>query len=598
MKQAQTQTIADYIVEIGTKIGQYQAQLDKISLELDNEVRSNRTIQWSLLKYVINHPEKAHIISNKEVFEGDPRSILNKLSEYLNLLSAHTDTFSILGLIAPFDPVDKMRMEEEIKNAIEPDGEYNAIQYYKRLENTYNKKRILDGSFDILSSYSDSIDIVSLKARNLANISKIDSSDTVDFKLGEQMPKSKFTLMKDGIPIFQEDNFYIVMGYEKSGKSHFLAILLAAYISGTLPSFGLESMLEETPNILYLDIDQNVSNAENIVETANLILGKKYHEINEFVNVSSLSTVDTELMMDKFIEKLEIYNPKIVFIDGYAGFIDDVYKSAGIDPIMKKFRSIARKKNLVIIGTFHAKRDSAINPDIEEEDLESPFGAAGKQFQRYAAGTFHVINKEGNRKIINKVSRYQQCPDFYCKFEDRLYIDIPGEDTPACYNMNGKTIAETLVSIGRNIRDINSKDVHSYAVPYSISEDAYKEQIRTIKAKKLADKDEDKEAIKEQSEEIRQQRSNERKMNEAEEYCSIVFKDSTEIISRKIMDDRYCKYMEEHLTSKDKEKDPYQRRNTFQHQSTRKRDKAYNLKLIAPYDEGLNTFKYNGDKIK
>ena len=221
-------------------------------------------------------------------------------------------------------------------------------------------------------------------------------------------------------------------------------------------------MIGEDDKILYVDTEQSASDAHNICQTANLLAGRNYDAPNDRLIIASCDEVPPSQMLSEIQELVEQYRPKVVFIDGYAGLLEDAYLTKGADPLMREIRNLARHYNLVIMGVFHAKtEDNPLAPD--KAPNVSAFGAFGKICQKYGGGTFFVETQEGYLTKVEQIqARKSKCPTFFCKFDGVIYIDVPGSSTPEmCPVIDGNT-DEVLQP--RHL-DINSELVHSFFVP-------------------------------------------------------------------------------------------------------------------------------------
>ncbi len=559
-------TTSNYLDAIAQEANIIQAEESEIS-----------GIRWSLLKYVINNPENIGIISNRDWLDKDERDLFDKLKLYIQSLKTSKESYKVIEFYTYAFVTDGERSLYDfyLKQAEVPDSLFNAQQLCERLQESYNRKQRFFNSFQILLAKDN--ETASLYARQLVTISESAPIHAKIFGTDTKLPKTKYTLKKDGVPILEDQNFYVVMGKEKSGKSHILSVFLASYSFGSLKSFGLESMIDPNSKILYIDTEQSSSDAHNICQTANILAGKRYDEPNERLIIASCDEVPANQMLTEIRNLIEAHKPKVVFLDGYAGLLEDVYKNTGVDPIMKEVRSITRQYNLIIIGVFHTKTDNS-NPLSGKEDSVTAFGAFGKLFQKYGGGTFLVENNEGLISMKHHQARKSKCPDIYCKLDGRIYIDDPeGKDPEICKVVDGNT-DEVL---NPRHKDINDDDVHSFAIPVSLSEGEYNE---------VADKSE---IEREKKEEIRKvQKAETRlktKVSEYEEMFSAIFHSNDEHLTDNDLLERWREWykIKEGYLSNDtfKDTDNIRKKRSRHFQEARKLGILYNL------PSGLNAFK-------
>ncbi len=533
--------------------------------------------QWSLLKFVFNHPENIDIISNHEWFDLEQRSIFDKLQGYVQFLKKQGELLNKDILLGCFDNADRFYLESEIEQAKEPEGLFNAQRLCDELMTAYNRRQRFFASLQILLAKDK--ETASLYARQLTNISEPAPVHAKIFGTDTKLPKTSFTLKKDGVPILEDQNFYVIMGKEKSGKSHLLPVFIAAYLFGSLKSFGLESLLEPNSKILYMDTEQTSSDAHNICQTANLLAGRKYDARNESLIIASCDEVPPGQMLNELKLQIATHKPKIVFIDGYAGLLEDAYKNTGADPLMREIRTIARRNDLIIIGVFHTKTDTS-NPLSSKEDSVTAFGAFGKLSQKYGGGTFLVENKEGLVSVTNIQSRKSKCPDIYFKLDGRIYIDDPeGGEPETCEVIDGNT-DEVLVPRHKNIND---NDVHSFAIPRSLSEGEYNEAEDVT------------EIERERKEEVRKAQKAETKLktkiSEYEEIFGSIFHSNDEHLTDTELLERWREWY------KNKHKDEYLPNEPFKDTSnirklrSRQYGEARKLGILFTLPSGSNGFK-------
>ena len=449
----------------------WHLQIDASRDKLQREIEASLPLQYSLLKYLVSHPERLELVVDPEIFDREPRSIFYKLKKYVDSIKGTKERFNFALLtVGYFDAADKFFFETEVNAAEELDTEFDARQTCEALQTLHNELTRFQTAFAILQAKDTSA--VAIYGKQLARMTEDLPVHATVFSTATRLKRTKYSLKHRGVPILEDSNFYILMGKEKSGKSHVLSIFLSAYLFGKLDSFSLESMIGSEDKILYIDTEQSASDAHNICQTANLLAGRNYDAPNDRLIIASCDEVPPSQMLSEIQELVEQYHPKVVFIDGYAGLLEDAYLTKGADPLMREIRNLARHYNLVIMGVFHAKtEDTPLAP--EKAPSVSAFGAFGKICQKYGGGTFYVDTREGFLTKVEQIqARKSKCPTFYCKFDGVIYIDVPGSNTPdMCPVMDGNT-DEILQPRHLNIND---DCVHSFFIPKRLEESEYNE---------------------------------------------------------------------------------------------------------------------------
>lgn len=449
----------------------WHLQINASRDKLQREIEDSLPLQYSLLKYLVSHPERLELVGDPEIFDREPRSIYYKLKKYVDSIKGTKERFDLALLtVGYFDAADKFFYETEVERAEDLDTEFNARQTCEALQTLHNELTRFQTAFAILHAQDTSA--AAIYGKQLARMTENLPVHATVFSTDTRLKRTKYSLKHRGVPILEDSNFYILMGREKSGKSHVLSVFLAAYLFGKLESFSLESMIGSDDKILYIDTEQSASDAHNICQTANLLAGRNYDAPNDRLIIASCDEVPPSQMLSEVQELVEQYRPKVVFIDGYAGLLEDAYLTKGADPLMREIRNLARHYNLVIMGVFHAKtEDNPLAP--EKAPNVSAFGAFGKICQKYGGGTFYVETQEGFLTKVEQIqARKSKCPTFYCKFDGVIYIDVPGSNTPdVCPVIDGNT-DEILQP--RHL-DINDDCVHSFFVPQRLEESEYNE---------------------------------------------------------------------------------------------------------------------------
>jgi len=292
------------------------------------------------------------------------------------------------------------------------------------------------------------------------------SEGFVYFGTDTKFPRARTPMTIQGVPVFEAQNYYVVMGEEKSGKSHFLSLLLSAFMYGGVSSFGIKSLLGDEEKILYLDTEQSPTDAQAICHTANLIVGKSYDAPCHRLFIASSDSMTAEETMVNLEKSIQELRPAVVFIDGYAGLLDDNYQNKGAESVMKRVRYLAREYNTSIIGIWHTIENAITGK-------KSAFGAAGKLSQKFGGGTMLVNHDHDIITVTHLQSRKSRVSDLSMKLCQKIVEDRPGGD-PQVIDCDLLPIEELLSSMGKSIND---EDVHTFAVPVQVDKNEAKAQI-------------------------------------------------------------------------------------------------------------------------
>ena len=550
----------------------WHLQIDASRDKLQREIEDSLPLQYSLIKYLVSHPERLELVGDLEIFDSEPRSIYYKLKKYVDSIKGTKERFDLALLtVGYFDGADKFFYETEVERAEDLDTEFNARQTCEALQTLHNDLIRFQTAFAILHAQDTSA--AAIYGKQLARMTEDLPVHATVFSTDTRLKRTKYSLKHRGVPILEDSNFYILMGREKSGKSHVLSVFLAAYLFGKLESFSLESMIGSEDKILYIDTEQSASDAHNICQTANLLAGRNYDAPNDRLIIASCDEVPPSQMLSEIQQLVEQYRPKVVFIDGYAGLLEDAYLTKGADPLMREIRNLARHYNLVIMGVFHAKtEDNPLAP--EKAPNVSAFGAFGKICQKYGGGTFYVETQEGFLTKVEQIqARKSKCPTFYCKFDGVIYIDVPGSNTPdMCPVMDGNT-DEILQP--RHL-DINDDCVHSFFVPHYLTEGEYLEKAD------IADIQEEKKAEERKAQKAQLKMESDK--DKFREELAIIFKDDAETLSKEEINARWFEYAR---IQEDEDKLDKKTKDRWKKRLKRCLDSSLKLEILRQYPSGL-----------
>lgn len=550
----------------------WHLQIDASRDKLQREIEASLPLQYSLLKYLVSHPERLELVVDPEIFDREPRSIFYKLKKYVDSIKGTKERFNLALLtVGYFDAADKFFFETEVNAAEELDTEFDARQTCEALQTLHNELTRFQTAFAILHAQDTSA--AAIYGKQLARMTEDLPVHATVFSTDTRLQRTKYSLKHCGVPILEDSNFYIIMGREKSGKSHVLSVFLAAYLFGKLESFSLESMIGSEDKILYIDTEQSASDAHNICQTANLLAGRNYDAPNDRLIIASCDEVPPSQMLSEIQQLVEQYHPKVVFIDGYAGLLEDAYLTKGADPLMREIRNLARHYNLVIMGVFHAKaEDNPLAP--EKAPNVSAFGAFGKICQKYGGGTFYVETQEGFLTKVEQIqARKSKCPTFYCKFDGVIYIDVPGSNTPdMCPVIDGNT--DEILQPSH--LDINDDCVHSFFVPHYLTEGEYLEKAD------IADIQEEKKAEERKAQKAQLKMESDK--DKFREELAIIFKDDAETLSKEEINARWFEYAR---IQEDEDKLDKKTKDRWKKRLKRCLDSSLKLEILRQYPSGL-----------
>lgn len=432
----------------------------RMKLAIDAMILPDTAItQQQLLAMLLVNPGMA-LRCSEDWFDGSEQRIFKQIKYLVDSKLPVTVDSLIPGLSDQDQYVLRSIDELNVGKAMMDFSDYNVGLVAEHLQKEY----FLVKSYECLSSM-----IVGIQRHNVEDIlrcnemfqglkSALDQTEGFKYFGTDTVFARPITPMTiQGTPIFEAQNYYVIMGEEKSGKSHFISVLLHALIYGESTEFQIKSLLPSNTVILCIDTEQSCSDAQGICRTAHLMANQPYnaHCPNLYItSADGMSADETIQNIEKSIRELR---PAVVFIDGYAGLLDDNYQTKGAEVIMKKVRAIARDYNTTIIGIWHTVENAITGKT-------TAFGAAGKMSQKYGGGTLLVGNSNGIITIKHHQSRKGKIKDIAMQLQTKVIVDGPeGSQTLECEHGDVEALLATMD------KSINDQDVHVFAVPQFIS---------------------------------------------------------------------------------------------------------------------------------
>lgn len=256
-------------------------------------------------------------------------------------------------------------------------------RYKKELIEAANKRKTLEYISFILNAKD-----AKERARYAQFISHLDNTATgEEFKANQTFERRKYLFKYQGAALAQTHNFYTIMGAQKSGKSHVFSVLLSAVLYGKC--CGFEYVGNNLPEVLYIDTEQDITDAQDIIHTANILNNKPVTNHPRNLHCFTLAHTPREKVFDFIAEKIEQYTPQIVFIDGYGGLVQDVNDPKCFN-VVYNLRILAQTKGCSIFGIVHTTPTAAVLKAL---------GVFGSELQRWGAGTFLNEKQEGFYKL-------------------------------------------------------------------------------------------------------------------------------------------------------------------------------------------------------
>ena len=73
----------------------WHLQINASRDKLQREIEDSLPLQYSLLKYLVSHPERLELVGDPEIFDREPRSIYYKLKKYVDSIKGTKERFDL-----------------------------------------------------------------------------------------------------------------------------------------------------------------------------------------------------------------------------------------------------------------------------------------------------------------------------------------------------------------------------------------------------------------------------------------------------------------------------------------------------------------------
>jgi hypothetical protein len=361
----------------------------------------------------------------------EPRSFYDKKHEviYARLLRMRADGLEISDSI----------LYEELKKARELDaiGGYTAItQLTRKVPTTAQRsyfiervreqsilRRVINaGIHTVESAYSFTGDVEAFvqeqseRVKGSINGYVQGAPDERRYDHTRQRPKPDATFLIGGVPVCTPGNLTTIYSQAKTGKSSFLAAMMAATM--TNPTSGHDTLGVTGPNygekaVLHFDTEQAPYDWEQLVRSSlrRVHLQQPPPWLHSYT-LAGLEAQKAERTMLKAITAAAKAHGGIhsVFIDGVADLVNDPNSSDDCFPLVTRLQALAIAHDCPVINILH------LNPAAKDK-ADKGRGHLGSQLERKSESNL-TLKKDGDTTVVIGEGRQRHQP-------------IPADKSPA-----------------------------------------------------------------------------------------------------------------------------------------------------------------------
>lgn len=193
-------------------------------------------------------------------------------------------------------------------------------------------------------------------------------------------------LQQGDLRLFSAGDISVVTGQPKSRKTFLISALATAFLSDN-GYLGLKPSCKG--KVLIVDTEQSKAHAQTVLKRIYRLMGWGFNDKHEEIVMLSLRELNAEERNDKLREAIHHFNPKFVFIDGFADLLvntNDIEESVEcINELMR----ISTAYNCHICSVVHA------NPNSEKMR-----GHVGSELQRKSE-TVLLVSKSDNITTVS-----------------------------------------------------------------------------------------------------------------------------------------------------------------------------------------------------
>lgn len=213
--------------------------------------------------------------------------------------------------------------------------------------------------------------------------------------------------------MMKSGNIQTLRGAEKTGKSAFGLMLMAAAIKGEF--LGIKPIRRDL-RILWIDTEQSIGDVRK-KGRAVLSMAETTKQPDGLVVASVINNYCKEDALKAVLQAIDDNAPDFVFLDGIVDLCNDFNSETEGEGIVLQLQRKAAKYNAAILCVIHTNKND-----------DSARGHLGSALQRKGTEVYQVNKQIGESiaTITRPNSRYGELPDIKFAFADNFEIEPAG----------------------------------------------------------------------------------------------------------------------------------------------------------------------------
>lgn len=231
----------------------------------------------------------------------------------------------------------------------------------------------------------------------------------------KEYPPNNFLFEVDGAAFITQGDLFTIGGKQKSGKTTFARLLMAASISG---SWNRLKCIECLIDIVYLDSEMKPVDTQNTLRQVAKLAGVDAEIAEEHLFMYNLRAVDVESMKKSIRLYLDIHHPAILMLDGIVDFCPNFNDVEASQELVIEFLSkLAEEYRCAIINILHTNKT---------DNYTELRGHLGAFLEQKGGGVVKCYKDEKSNIVTVSLTtvRYAPVPDWHFAYDaDGMPID-------------------------------------------------------------------------------------------------------------------------------------------------------------------------------
>lgn len=208
---------------------------------------------------------------------------------------------------------------------------------------------------------------------------------------------------------FGRKDLVCVKAKQKSGKTHFNAILIASTLDANHRWNEVECMIKN-PRTLVVDTEQKKSDTQRVIRKAFRMAGRKPVNRDDLMVLNLRDVTSTHECCQRVEQAVKAFAPDLVILDGVVDLIDDFNDISSSQQLVRKLMKMADEGNCCIISVLHT------NKSADDHNMRGHLGTILAQ----KASSVFECRKDAKSNIVQVCCtdyRHAPIPDFYFGFD-------------------------------------------------------------------------------------------------------------------------------------------------------------------------------------